>query len=422
MNSVQPGINPVTSLSLPPYRTDRLSNGMELFSLPGGSEPVMKLEIVFRAGAVWERKTAVAEIMAGLLSEGTQLLPSADFAERIEFLGATLQTRGGVDTVRIKLFTLTRFFPQLVELVRDILEFPAFDLQELKVYTSNKIERLQIELKKNEVLAYRYLTEAIFGKKHPYGRNARPQDYLAISTHDLQEHHKHFILPQNGMIFLSGSYDETVLQTIQQVLGTWVPGIENGAAQPKIINSGTSQAYQEIDGPQSHQAAIRIGCKLFTQAHPDWNGLYVLNTILGGYFGSRLMTEIRENLGLTYGIYSGIDSFAEDGCFYISTETTTENIKTLIQAVRNETSRLQETLVPQNELQMARNYLMGHLMTQLDGPFSTLDQIKSLKIERLPNESFARLVDTIQQISAQELRDLAASYLDLDQWATIVVR
>jgi len=129
MNSTQPGINPVTALSLPSYRTDRLPNGMELFSLPGGSEPVMKLEIVFRAGAVWERKTAVAEVMAGLLSEGTQQLPSADFAEKIEFLGATLQTRGGVDTVRIKLYTLTRFFPQLIELIRDILEYPAFDQQ-----------------------------------------------------------------------------------------------------------------------------------------------------------------------------------------------------------------------------------------------------------------------------------------------------
>jgi len=422
MNSTQPGINPVTSLTLPSYRSDLLPNGMELFSLPGGSEPVMKLEIVFRAGAVWERKTAVAEVMAGLLSEGTQQLPSADFAEKIEFLGATLQTRGGVDTVRIKLFTLTRFFPQLIELVRDILEYPAFDQQELKVYTSNKIERLQIELKKNEVLAYRYLTEAIFGKKHPYGRNSRPQDYLAITTSDLQEHHKHFILPQNGMIFLSGSYDESVLQTIQQVLGTWIPSAENGAEQSKILSTSTNQAYQEIDGPQSHQAAIRIGRKLFTQAHPDWNGLYVLNTILGGYFGSRLMNEIRENLGLTYGIYSGIDSFSEDGCFYISTETATENIKTLIQAVRNETTRLQETLVPPNELQMARNYLMGHLMTQLDGPFSTLDQIKSLKIERLPDESFGSLVDTIQHISSAELRDLAARYLNLDQWATIVVR
>ena len=422
MNAGQPLILPVTSLSLPAYKSDRLANGMELYALPGGNEPVMKMEIVFRAGAAFEKKTAVAEVMAGLLSEGTQKLSSADFAEKIEFLGSTLQTRGGVDTVRIKLFTLTRYFPQLIELINDIILFPAFDEQELKVYINNKLERLQIDLRKNEVLAYRNLTEIIFGKKHPYGRNPKPEDYLGISTNDLRDHHQHFILPQNGMIFISGAYGEDVLENIKQVLGSWNPSQPNGVNAHITHVAESSIGYFEMDGPQSHQAAIRIGRRLFTQHHPDWNGLYVLNTILGGYFGSRLMAEIRENLGLTYGIYSGVDSFSEDGCFYISTETTTDNIKTVIQAIRVETQKLQEVLIPENELQMARNYLMGHLMTQLDGPFSTLDQIRSMKIERLGDESFGELVNTIQNISSGDLRDLAIRYLDLDQWATIVVR
>jgi predicted Zn-dependent peptidase len=387
MDSTAPIINQVTTLSLPAYQSSRLPNGMELYSLPGGSEPVMKMELVFRAGASREKKIAVAEFMAGQLSEGTQQLSSADFAEKIEFLGATLQTRGGVDTIRIKLYTLTRFFPQLIELIRDIILYPSFDEQELKVYTSNKIERLQIELKKNDVLAYRHLTEAIYGKDHPYGRNAVPQDYQAITVEDMREHHRQFLLPQNGMIFLSGSYDEAILESVKQVLGTWGPIGENGSMVQPVLVAKSQTGYIEIDGPQTHQAAIRIGRKLFKQEHPDWNGLYVLNTILGGYFGSRLMTEIRENLGMTYGIYSGMDSFAEDGCFYISTETTTENIKTVIEAIKIEVAKLKQTLIPEPELSMARNYLMGHLMTQLDGPFATLDFIKSMKIERLKDET-----------------------------------
>jgi zinc protease len=422
MDTIPPLIRAVTSLSLPAYETSRLANGMELYSLPGGTEPVMRMEIVFRAGAGLEMKTGVAEFMAGLMSEGTEQLSSADFAEKIEFRGATLQTRGGVDTVRIKLFTLTRFFPQLIELVRDILQFPAFDPQELKVYTSNKLERLQIDLKKNEVLAYRHLTEAIYGKAHPYGRNALPKDYESITTEDLRTHHRQFILPQNGMVFISGSYGDDVLQSVRQILGSWNPSPQNGAGHAKAHVAESLNGYHEIEGPQTHQAAIRIGRKLFTQSHPDWNGLYMLNTILGGYFGSRLMTEIRENLGLTYGIYSGIDSFAEDGCFYISTETTTDNIKTVIDAIQLETHKLQQELIPETELSMARNYLMGNLMTQLDGPFSTMDYIKTMKIERLKDESLSELVETIQQIRSKDLQDLAIRYLDLDQWATIVVK
>jgi predicted Zn-dependent peptidase len=188
------------------------------------------------------------------------------------------------------------------------------------------------------------------------------------------------------------------------------------------VTTDEQAGYHEYDGPQTHQAAIRIGRRLFPQAHPDFNGLFVLNTILGGYFGSRLMTEIRENQGLTYGIYSSVDSFATDGCFYISTETATDNTQKVIEAIQKEVRNLQTTLIPDEELDMARNYLMGHLMTQIDGPFSTLDFIKSLKIEFLEDSSFKGMVDTIQQITPERLRDLAISYLDLDKWATIVVK
>jgi predicted Zn-dependent peptidase len=224
------------------------------------------------------------------------------------------------------------------------------------------------------------------------------------------------------MIFLSGTYGETELDLVKNVLGSWDPGYSGTNHKPGAYQVSTEPGYQEIDGPQEHQAAIRIGRKLFTQHHPDYNGLFVLNTILGGYFGSRLMTEVRENLGLTYGIYSGIDSFAEDGCLYISTETTTQNIEKVIQAIQDEIQQLQTTLVGEEELQMAKNYLMGHLMTQLDGPFASLDYIKTMKIERLPDSAFADTVRTIREITPERLQELAVRYMDLASWSTIVVR
>lgn len=422
MNRVPPAINTVTSLRLPAYEKHVLSNGIELYTLQGSSEPVMRMEMVFRAGASVEKKNGVAEFMAGLLSEGTQHRSSAAFAEKIESLGATLQTRGGVDTVRVKLFTLTRYFPELISLVGEMVFQPAFDKQELKVYTSNKLERLQIDLKKNEVLAYRHLTESIYGPNHPYGRNNQPQDYRAIRVPDLIAHHHEHLLPRNCMIFISGNFGENVLREIDQYFGTWVSANSNGAHLQKPYIAESRAGRLDVDGPQPHQAAIRIGRKLFTQKHPDFNGLFFLNTILGGYFGSRLMAEIRENLGLTYGIYSGIDSFAEDGCMYISTETTTENIDKLIEAIQLEVSKLKQDQVAQQELNMARNYLMGHLMSQLDGPFASMDFIKSMKIEQLPDDTFFELVETVQSMTPERLQNLAIQYLDLDAWSTIVVR
>ena len=417
-----PPIHAITDLDLPDYDTMVMPNGMHLYALKGGSEPVMKMEIVFRAGASYESKSGVAEFMAGLMSEGTKSKSSVELAEKIESLGASVFTRGGVDTVRVRLLTLTRYFPDLIDVVHEVISAPAFDANELKVYADNKVERLQIDLKKNEVLAYRHLTEVIFGPAHPYGKNVFPEDFLAIHTEDLRNHHRHHIIPQKGMVLVSGSFGDKEIDLIQKTIGQWNPNQTNGTLLKTSVATEELTGYHEYDGPQNHQAAIRIGCRLFPQSHPDFNGLYVLNTILGGYFGSRLMTEIRENQGLTYGIYSSVDSFATDGCFYISTETATDNTHKVIEAIRQEVKNLQTILIPDEELDMARNYLMGHLMTQIDGPFSTLDYIKSMKIEFLEDSSFKGMVDTIQQITPEQLRDLAIRYLDLDKWATIVVK
>ncbi|MEO6131380.1 MAG: pitrilysin family protein [Saprospiraceae bacterium] len=418
----QPQIQTIKHLTLPAYGTSVLSNGMPLYYLSGGSEPVMKVEVVFRSGGSFEYKPGVAEFMAGLLSEGTKKMSSIELAEHIESRGATIQTRGGVDTIRVRLYTLTRHLPELMEVITDVIRIPAFDPNELKVYAENKVERLKIDLKKNEVIAYRQLTESIFGNQHPYGKNINPEDFLAITGSDLEYHHRHHIHPEQGMVFVSGAFGENEINIIRRTLGEWTPPYSNGIVftqTPKVIGK---TGYIEMKGPQSHQAAIRIGRNLFPQGHPDFTGLFLLNTILGGYFGSRLMNEIRENLGLTYGIYSGVDSFAEGGCFYISTETATDNIEKVIEAIKNEVQKLRTEPVPGEELSMARNYLMGHLMTQLDGPFASMDYIKTLKIERLDEAYFNEMITTIQKLTAEDLMSLADKYMDLEQWVTIVVK
>src|SRR5688500_7486302 len=136
-SSAKPPIQAIKHLDLPNYEVSELGNGMPLYMLRGGSEPVMKIEVIFRAGAWHEKKQGVAEFMAAMLSEGTQKLSSVQLAEFVESRGATMQTRAGVDTVRVKLYTLTRFLPDLVEVLTDVIHIPLFDDEELKVYTAN---------------------------------------------------------------------------------------------------------------------------------------------------------------------------------------------------------------------------------------------------------------------------------------------
>ncbi|MEM9822073.1 MAG: insulinase family protein, partial [Bacteroidota bacterium] len=177
----------------------------------------------------------------------------------------------------------------------------------------------------------------------------------------------------------------------------------------------------KIPHPDSVQTAIRIGSKIFNKKHPDYPGLFVLNTILGGYFGSRLMTNIREDKGYTYNIFSTLDTMISDGYFYIGTEVGNEFVEPTMTEIYGEIERLQNEAVEEGELQMVRNYLLGNLLTNLDGPFNVADVIKSLILDDLPFSEFDQMVHRIKTIESDELRRLAQKYLQKDQlWELIV--
>ncbi len=160
---------------------------------------------------------------------------------------------------------------------------------------------------------------------------------------------------------------------------------------------------------------------MFSRRHPDYNGVYVLNTILGGYFGSRLMANIREKRGFTYNIYSTADAMLHDGCLYVATEVNNGKVKATIKQIFAEMQRLREEPAPVAELEMVRNYLLGMLLNGLDGPLNISDVIKTLVTEELPLDAFDALVHTIRTITPEQLQVLAQRYLqEQDFWVVTV--
>jgi predicted Zn-dependent peptidase len=169
------------------------------------------------------------------------------------------------------------------------------------------------------------------------------------------------------------------------------------------------------------QTAIKIGRRLFDRHHPDFNGMVVLNTLLGGYFGSRLMTNIREKKGFTYNIYSTVDAYLLDGCFYIATEVSPEKSAAAVRAIFSEMKKLREKLVPEEELSMVRNYILGMMLNGLDGPINSSDMVRNQIVENQSPEHFEALVETVRSISAEALQALANQYLQpKDFWVVTV--
>jgi predicted Zn-dependent peptidase len=173
--------------------------------------------------------------------------------------------------------------------------------------------------------------------------------------------------------------------------------------------------------PETLQSAIRLGRKAFSRQHEDFYGLYVLNTLLGGYFGSRLMTNIREEKGYTYNIYSMLETMRHDGTLLIGTEVSPEYVAPTLKEIFREMEALQETRVGEEELTMVRNFLLGNFLTMLDGPFNVSEVVRTLVLDELPLDAFDQLVSTVQNIDADTLQRLSQKYLNKEEMWQVVV-
>lgn len=417
--STPPRLREVPEVKLPAYETFTLANGVPVHYVSGGTQDVIKLEIVFLAGKTYESHRAVAKCTAALLTEGTAGHSSEELAEHFDFYGAVVSTMAGLDTARVRLYCLNRHLQQILPVLQEVIESPTFPEDEIDTYRDNRQERIRIDLEKNEHIGYRKLTELLFGADHPYGYNTVPEDLDIVTREMLVSHHRMFYQPRQMAIYASGKINTSTLNLLNRYFGQ---AAQEGERHVRHIGfQTTGQRRHTFRGPQAHQASIRIGRPMFKRTHPDFPGMYVANALLGGYFGSRLMTNIREDKGLTYGIYSNIDTFSQGGCFYISTEVSKKNVRITLDEIYKEIERLKTEPVPDEELRMVKNYLMGSFMMRMDGPFNAIDVIKSLLLETDRTDHFATLIRKIRQITPHEIQALLNTYLDPDDLVEIIV-
>ncbi len=404
-----PPIADISQLHVPPFEILRLSNGIPMYVVHMGTQDVVKIEVIFHAGRPFEHKALAARATLSQIKEGTERHDAAAIAETFDFYGATLQTPYSLDTSNIALYSLNKHFHKVLPLMAEILECPVFPQKELDTFIQRNQVDLQIELSKTDVVAYRKITELIFGENHPYGYNSYPETYAALQREDMVRHFQQHYVAGNCAIFLSGKIKPGMIALIDEHLSR---AIRPGATQPYLPKvPDTAPQRIHVSHPDKVQSAIRIGRRLFNRNHPDYAGMYVLNTILGGYFGSRLMANIREEKGYTYNIYSSLDPMRYDGAFFISTETGTEFVKDTLNQIYQEMEILREELVEADELEMVRNYLLGGFLNMLDGPFNVADIVKTIVIEDLPEDYFQQVVHTVKCITPAELQALAQRYL-----------
>ncbi len=395
----------------------RLDNGISVFSFFSDKQDVVKLEWVFRhVDDKMHKLTALA--VSGLLLDGTTGKTAGEVADLVDFHGAFLNAEYGFDATTLSLHCLGKHLTALLPLVREILEEAAFPDKEVLRYAKNSKQQLSVSLEKNRFRARRRFNKALFGSS-AYGLVPEVEDYDSLTPDAIGDHYRHQFVPDNCTIFASGNVNPAVLKALDAHFGSW-KAVGQPASRLLIqLSPQTGLLYEERK--QSLQSAVRIGFQTPHQSHVDFPGLQILSTVLGGYFGSRLMKTIREEKGYTYGIGAAIGSMQQAAFFTIATDVGKEFTEATLVEINHQINLLREKTIPDEELILVRNYLKGSLLGSVENIFSHADAYKSLYINGAGTDYFQRYQEAIDQCSADELRNLATRYFDQQNFIEVVV-
>lgn len=415
-----PSIVEIKSINIKEAQDNILSNGIKLYTINASNEEVIKVDIVFDAGINVQEYKSQANFTSKMLSEGTSKYSAAELAEKLDYFGAYFQTKNTSEEAIITLYCINKHLKNCLPFIVEILTDSIFPGKDLEILKKNAIQNLKVNEERNSFLVRRAFNQTIFGKESIYGSYSMETDIECISQEQVREFYKNHYQKGIKYILVSGYVNDETIEVINSNFGTKNFKSYNNIAY-KYVENKTKPADLYINKSNSVQSAIRIGRRLFNRNHPDFREMQLLNLILGGYFGSRLMKNIREEKGLTYGIYSAIEAYPYDACWYIDTEMNNDLCETGIKEIYKELDRLRKELIGEKELKTAKNYLLGSFLRSIDGPFSLADRFKILKDFDLEYSYFYEFIEIIKNTTAERLKELANLYLKEEDLTSVIV-
>lgn len=414
-------------LTLPriPVRRETLPNGLLVLMLTRPDLPVVSLNLLLRSGLCLEKRgqEGLAQLTTSLLSHGTLRRSATQLAEDVDSLGASLGVNCDRDFASVGLSAAADDVDSALEILAEVTTQPAFDPEELERRRSDTLSSLR---RREDDLGYRVarrFTQCIFGD-HPY-RNPSlglPEVVETLRREQVLAFYQAGFLPNNAVLAVVGAFDpDAMLRGLERRFADWRPAPLPEPVFPPIPEP-SARMIEMIQKDEVVQATIRMGRIAVPRNHPDHVPLMLMNFALGGSgFGSRLMQRLRENGGLTYGAYSGIQEWRLAGALSAACQTSLPNLDEAVHALIEEIDRVRTDGVTETELNWAKSYFTGSLPLS----FQTNDQIASLVLVQelfgLPHEYWLQEIDQVRTCTLADVNRVASAYLDTDRFAVVVL-
>jgi zinc protease len=410
----QPAVRPVQPVNIPDAECISLRNKIPVYLIEAGTEDIVRLDFTFGAGCTNEYMPLLASVVNSMLAEGTANFTAGKLNRELDFHGAFYHLYADRDRAGIVIYCMNKYLDKILELAREILFYPVFPVKEFSTHMKKRYRSFLISREKVNNLVTDQFFESIFGEHHPYGRQIVNDDFKKLSIPVLKDFHSAYYIPDDMAIIISGKIHKNIAGQLDYYFGD-IRSYETYTEESYSFLENKKDLHIHIEKPGSVQTAIKIGSRTINKRHPDYPGLKILNVILGGYFGSRLMKNIREEKGYTYGISSSVSSFILSGFKVISTEVSKIFTQKAIDEIYREISLLQRAPVEKEELAIVRNYMLGDMVRMFDGPFALADSFRSVWEFGLDNSYYYKLAERIKSIEPDEITSLAQTYYNINE-------
>lgn len=411
--SIAPNIAPLFIPALLPYTRTSLPNGIEVVYIHDPAQEVFKVDIQFEAGIYYQPQPLIASTTINMLNEGTTCHKAEAIAEIFDYYGAYVDYNCGLNKVELSLISLNKYAPETIAMLAEMIAHSTVPEKELEIFLRNKRQEFLVGLEKTSYLARKEFSKLLFGEQHPYANIVSEKDYNQVTAPLVREFYHQYINARNCRITVCGNVSQEVLSLLETHFTDLQSPATSLAPVTHTFAPAPTGRYKVVK-ENAVQASLRIGKKGVRLSEEDYAEFQLLNTVLGGYFGSRLMSNIREEKGYTYGIQSFNVSMPEGSYWCIATDVNNDYTEATIDETLKEIKKLQTELIPEDELTLVKNYFHGDLLREIDGVFSQSDALKHKLNYGLTNEIYLTIIDKIKHCQAEDLLKLAQKYWNPD--------
>lgn len=414
----QPAVKVSADIDAPEPVTEIAANGVGLNYIDCSEQDVIRVSFVFRAGTSMQEVPFSASVAANMLAEGSALHDAKQIAEELDFYGSYYDVALDRDYSVITFASLSKYFPQTMGIAREILLMPVFPENELGIYCLKRKQRLALERSKVSFKARELFAGSLFGREHPYGESFPEELYDGVTRECVESFYKRRYTAENCFVVSSGKVGGAERRIIKGLAEEIPSGVKAG--EP-FMPDPVSERFVFKGHGDALQSAVRIGKRMFPRTHPDYIAMQVVATILGGYFGSRLVRNLREERGYTYGVFAGMVNMQLDGYLAIATEVAAGATGDAVVQIFREVERLRTAPVTEEELDTVKNIMTGEVMRILDGPFGIADVTIENKQNGTDNGYLGRFMKEVAAITPEYVMETARKYLGPEDFCTVVV-